>query len=124
MSPGAIGCGMELDQVDVGGGGGGMKVDKMGFEGRTKGSMWKWRRWIADDMASEDMESNTGGGHLGRKLAAVGVLEELGMVADGTAVVAVVVVIVVASVELRGSIRFARKEGGTGRKICTFNVGE
>lgn len=100
VSTGAMGCGRVLNRVGVGGGGGGMKVDKMGFEGRTKGSMRKWRKWIADDMACEDMESSTAGGHPGRKIAGVGVLEELGMVVDGTAVVVTAAVEVEVAVAL------------------------
>jgi len=103
VSTEGMGCGRELDRVDVGGGGGGMTVDMMGFEGRKKGSMRKWRKWIADDMACEGMESSTVGGYLGRRTGGVGVLEELGMVVDGTVVLVAVVaaaaavVVVVAS---------------------------
>ena len=90
---------MEFDRVDVGVGDGGMKVDKMGSEGRTKGSKRKWRRWIADDMASEDMESNTAGGHLsgGKPGVLVFSRSRIWLLMVLVHVVAVVVVIVVAS---------------------------
>ena len=97
------GCGGEFDRVAVGDGGGGMKVDKMGFEGRMRGWMHMWRRWIADGTACEGMESNTVVIHRGRGIEGFGVLEELDIVVDGTVVlvaaVAVVdaVVVVVAS---------------------------
>lgn len=92
------GCGREFDRVDVGDAGGGMKVGKMGFEGRMRGSMHKWRRWTADGTACEGMESNTAAEHRGRRIGRVGVLEELDIVVDGTVafVVAVADAVVVA----------------------------
>jgi hypothetical protein len=92
------GCGREFDRVDVGDGGGGMKVGKMGFEGRMSGSMHKWRRWTADGTACEGMESNTVAEDRGTGIGRVGVLVELDTVVDGTVAfgVAVVVAVVVA----------------------------
>jgi hypothetical protein len=45
------GCGREFERVEVGDGGGGMMVDKMGLEGRMRGWMHKWRRWTVDGTA-------------------------------------------------------------------------
>jgi len=86
------GYGREFDRVDVGDGDGGMKVGKMGFEGMTKVSMRKWRRWTADDTACEGMESNTAAEDRGRGSGGFGVLGESDTVVDGTAVLVVAVV--------------------------------
>jgi len=94
------GCGRELDRFDVEGGDGGMRVGKMGFEGRMKGLMHKRRKWTADDTACAGTESNIVEGSLvRRRIAGFVVLEESDIAADGTvvAVAVVVVVVVVAS---------------------------
>jgi hypothetical protein len=88
------GCGREFDRVDVGDGGGGMEVDKMGFEGRMRWWMHKWRRWTVDGTACEGMESNTVAVDRGRGIEGFGVLEELDIVVDGTVVLVVAVAVV------------------------------
>src|SRR5271170_3882830 len=91
-------CGREFDRVDVEDGGGGMKVGKMGFEGTMRGWIRKLKRWTADGMACEGIESNIAAEPRGRGIGRVGVLEALDMVVDGIEgfVVAVVDAVVVA----------------------------
>jgi len=45
------GCGWKFERVEVGHGGGGMMVDKIGFEGRMREWMHMWRRWTVDGTA-------------------------------------------------------------------------